>query len=286
MGKVWLGVALGVLVLGFAGCGGDDGGTERQVLSFELASTSGGAFEITGGGPVEAGLVRVEYRNGTEEQADAQLLRIDDGHTVEEALTVIGSEDGVTPGWLHAEGGAGQIAAGATGIGELVLEEGTYYLVDVGEPEGDDVPSHAESGATATIEVSGGDDDADLPDVDASIEMADYNFVTDGLKAGANRFLLSNTGEEIHHTLIVPIEEGANFGDVREFLTTEGQPSGPPPVDFSKLTGTSALDGGREQIAELELAAGRYAFLCFVTDRAGGPPHVVKGMLREVTIEE
>jgi hypothetical protein len=256
------------------------------VLSFELTSTSGGAFEITGGGPVEAGLVRVEYRNGSEEQADAQLLRMDDGHTVEEALTVIGAEDGVTPGWLHAEGGAGQIAAGATGIAELVLEEGTYYLVDVGEPEGDDVPSHAESGATATIEVSGGDDDAELPDVDASIEMADYNFVTDGLKAGANRFLLSNTGKEIHHTLIVPIEEGANFGDVREFLTTEGQPSGPPPVDFSQLTGTSALDGGREQIAELELAAGRYAFLCFITDRAGGPPHVAKGMLREVTIEE
>jgi hypothetical protein len=286
MGKVWLGAVLGMLVLGMAACGGDDGGTEPQVLSFELTSTSGGSFQVTGGGPVEAGLVRVEYRNGTEEQADAQLIRMDDGHTLEEALTVIGSEGGVTPGWLHAEGGAGQIAAGATGIAELVLDEGTYYLVDVGEPEGDDVPSHAESGATATIEVSGGDDDAELPDVDASIEMADYNFVTDGLKAGANRFLLSNTGKEIHHTLIVPIEEGANFGDVREFLTTEGEPSGPPPVDFSQLTGTSALDGGREQIAELELAAGRYAFLCFITDRAGGPPHVVKGMLREVTIEE
>ena len=286
MAKAWLAAALGLLVLGLAACGGGDGGDEAQVLSLELASTDGGRFEITGGAPVKAGLVRLEYRNGTEEQADAQLLRFDGDHTIEEALAVIGSEDGSTPAWLHAEGGAGQIAAGAIGVAELVLEEGTYYLVDVGEPEGDDVPSHAESGATTTLEVTSGDDDADLPEVDASIEMADFNFVTDGLKAGANRVLLRNTGDEIHHTLVVPIQEGATMGDVREFLTSEGQPSGPPPVDFSKLAGTSALDGGREQIAELELGAGRYAFLCFISDREGGPPHVVKGMLREVTIEE
>ena len=46
------------------------------------------------------------------------------------------------------------------------------------------------------------------------------------------------------------------------------------------------LDAGRAQIDELELEAGRYAFVCFLTDRAGGPPHVAKGMLSEVTIEE
>lgn len=286
MGKVWLGAVLGMLVLGMAACGGDDGGTEPQLLSFELTSTSGGAFEITGGGPVEAGLVRVEYKNATENPADAQLIRVDGDQTVADALEAIGSESGVTLDWLHAEGGVGQIAVGVTGVAELVLEEGTYYLVDVGEPEGDDVMSNAENGATTTIEVSGGDDGAELPDVDASIEMTEYNFVTDGLRAGANRFLLTNTGAEIHHTLMIPILGDATFREVREFLTSEGQSGGPPPLDFTKLTGTSALDGGREQIQELELNAGRWVFVCFITDRAGGPPHVAKGMLREVTIEE
>ena len=46
------------------------------------------------------------------------------------------------------------------------------------------------------------------------------------------------------------------------------------------------LDGGREQIDELELVAGRYALVCFLTDRAGGPPHVAQGMVSELTIEE
>ncbi len=278
-------VVVGAL-LGVTACGGDDGSSEPAVVALESAPAGEGRFELTAPEAVEAGLVRLEFRNGTEEGAEAQLLRLDDGHTVEEALEAIAAEDGKIPDWLHAEGGVGQIEAGTTGAVELVLEEDTYHVIDTGEPDGDDVQSHAEQGAVATLEVSGGDDDAELSEVDASIEMADYNFVTEGLTAGTNRLLLSNTGDELHHTLILPVTEGAEFSQVREFMTSDGEGSGPPPVDFTKLKGTTVLDPGRSQIEELELAAGRYAFVCFITDRAGGPPHVEKGMLREVTIEE
>ena len=282
MAKAAVALVLTVVAVGISACGGSD--SEPQSLVLELTSASDGTFAISKPDPVKAGLVRLEYQNSTEDQADAQLLRIDDGHSLADALEVLNGD--TTPDWLHAAGGAGQIFPGATGVAEIVLEEGTYYLVDVGEPEGDQVPSHAESGATAAIEVAEGDDDAELPEVDASIEMAEYNFLPEGLKAGANRLLLSNTGKEIHHTLMVPIDGEATIEDVHDFIASEGNPSGPPPIEFSKVTGTSALDGGQEQITELTLEAGRYAFLCFVTDRAGGPPHVLKGMLREVTIEE
>ena len=273
-------------VLGVAACGGDDTSSEPAVVAVEAAPAGDGRFELTVPESVEAGLTRLEFRNGTEDGAEAQLLRLDDGHTIEEALEVVSAEDGKIADWLHAEGGVGQIEPGTTAAVELVLEEGTYHVIDTGEPDGDDVQSHAEQGAVATLEVSGGNDAAELPDVDASIEMADYNFVTEGLTAGTNRLLLSNTGNELHHTLILPVREGAEFSQVREFMTSEGEGGGPPPVDFTKLKGTTVLDPGRSQIEELELAAGRYAFVCFITDRAGGPPHVAKGMLREVTIEE
>jgi hypothetical protein len=280
--KALLAVALGAVVLGTAACGGDDGG-EAQAMTAEVTSTGDGRFELTAPESLEAGLVRLEFTNSTEDQADAQLVRVDGDHSLDEVLAVFESE--TTPDWINATGGAGQIAPGATGVAELVLEEGTYYLADLGSPPGDNPPSHAENGATAMFTVSG-DDGGELSEVDASIEMADYNFVPEGLKAGKNTLLLTNTGKEIHHTLAVPINEGATMADVREFVTSDGPPSGPPPLDFEKLTGTSALDAGREQIAELELEAGRYAFLCFISDRAGGPPHVAKGMVREVTIEE
>ena len=272
-------------MLGVAACGGDDDGGEPVAVAIESAPAGDGRFELTVPESVEAGLVRLEFQNGTEEDAEAQLLRLDDGHTVEEALAAIASEDGKIPDWLHAEGGVGRSSRASTGAVELVLEEGTYHVIDTGAPEGDDVKSHAESGATATIEVSGGDDGAELPEVDASIEMADYEFVTDGLEAGTNRFLLENTGEELHHTLIVPIKGDATFAEVQEYMTSEEGDDGPPPVDFEQLQGTTVLDAGREQIDELELEAGRYALVCFLTDRAGGPPHVAKGMVSELTIE-
>ena len=283
MSKWIVAAVLGVFMLGVAACGGDDEVVPATV-SVEVAP-AGDGFELTAPASVEAGLVRLEFHNGTEEGADAQLLRLADGHTIDEALAAIASEDGKIPDWLTAEGGVGTIEPAATGVVELVLEEGTYHVVDTGEPEGDDVQSHAESGATATLEVTSGDDDAELPEVDASIEMADFEFVTDGLKAGTNRFLLSNTGEELHHTLIVPINEGAAFDAVKEYMTSEEGDDGPPPVDFAKLQASAVLDAGREQIDELELTAGRYALVCFLTNRAGGPPHAALGMVSELTVE-
>ena len=45
------------------------------------------------------------------------------------------------------------------------------------------------------------------------------------------------------------------------------------------------LDGGREQVVDLELRKGAYALVCFVPDRKGGPPHAFKGMVSETVVE-
>jgi hypothetical protein len=59
----------------------------------------------------------------------------------------------------------------------------------------------------------------------------------------------------------------------------------PPPLDFKNVAYTARIDGGTKQITELDLAKkGKYALLCFVSDRKGGPPHVAKGMITEVTV--
>ena len=50
---------------------------------------------------------------------------------------------------------------------------------------------------------------------------------------------------------------------------------------------STVLDGGKSQIVTANLEAGRYAFLCFISDKqTGGPPHVVKGMVSEVEVTE
>jgi hypothetical protein len=45
------------------------------------------------------------------------------------------------------------------------------------------------------------------------------------------------------------------------------------------------IDGGGSQTIDLELEPGRYAVLCFVPDREGGPPHAFKGMISEVEVK-
>jgi hypothetical protein len=275
-----------VLVAGslLAGCGGDDGG-EPVALAIEATSSGDETYSLGTPESIEAGLVRLEFTNSTQEDADVQLLRIEDGHTIEEALEIVSSEEGApTPDWLKAAGGVGTTKAGETRQIEIVLEEGTYHAVDTGSSEGEDEQNHAEKGGVASFEVSGGDGDAELPDADATIEMNEYSFVTEGLKAGTNRFVLRNAGDELHHTIAFALQEGATIAQVREFFTSDGSGGGPPPLDFESFQSTAVLDAGGEQIDEFELEAGRYAFVCFVSDRAGGPPHVAKGMLREVEV--
>jgi hypothetical protein len=50
------------------------------------------------------------------------------------------------------------------------------------------------------------------------------------------------------------------------------------------MVGTSAIDGGSSENAELQLKRGKYALLCSVADRDGGPPHIAQGTLGEAEV--
>ena len=145
--------------------------------------------------------------------------------------------------------------------------------------------SHGERGATAALEVTGEAAGGELPKADAKITAKDYSFTSSGLKAGRNTIEFDNVGKEIHHVIAFPYAAGTDFADVKKFFSQEGPPKGPPPVDFRGITGTAALEGGTKQITELELKRGKYAFICFISDRKGGPPHVAKGQIVEANVE-
>jgi len=112
-----------------------------------------------------------------------------------------------------------------------------------------------------------------------------YGFRLEGLKPGTNEVHFQNTGRELHHALFVPLRKGATLAQAEKLFSSDRPPSGPPPVDFSKIVGTKVIDAGIEQNITLELAAARYAVICFISDRKGGKPHVAKGMIEEITVE-
>ena len=47
---------------------------------------------------------------------------------------------------------------------------------------------------------------------------------------------------------------------------------------------TTVIDSGQKQVVTMNLKSGKYALVCFIQDRAGGPPHFNKGMISEATV--
>jgi hypothetical protein len=228
--------------------------------------------------------VRITLRNEDELPREAQLLRVTGGQGLEEVLEILDSDGGPIPDFLQDGGGVAPVEPGQTGTVTQALAPGRYFVIDSYQEDEEGARNNAELGATAELTVEGDAGETELPETDARITAVDYGFEAEGLRAGTNTVRFENTGEELHHALLFPINEGVEFSEVEEAFSSEEGPEGPPPVDFENSVGTATIDGGIEQNVELELEEGRYAAVCFIQDRAGGPPHVAKGMLSEVTV--
>jgi hypothetical protein len=270
------GLALaGLATLVAAGCGGSDSKDPGKVA---VQATDAG--KITVPTEVEGGAVELTLDNSAGKAPhSAQLVRFDSGHTLDEALAVVGAEGKPTPDWIYAEGGVGTTKPGEVGTATVVLPEGHYAAID---DESQGKPPATE------FEVKG-DNGADLPDTDASITAAttdgdpEYEWKVDGLKAGENTFTFDSQGEKaLHHILAIPIKGDATIEDVQAELDSNGPPKS---VDFEKAVGTSVIDGDEKEVTKFNLQAGRYAFVCFLTDRdEPDKPHFKEGLLKEVTI--
>ncbi|HWC25845.1 MAG TPA: hypothetical protein VG474_04610 [Solirubrobacteraceae bacterium] len=279
-----------------AGCGDDDeaGEAKRETTAapttFVVEATAEGRRKLLDfPASVKAGLVAVTLKNSDSRPRSLQILRVEGDHTIDDVLKIVESEEPAKiPSWMQDGGGMGRVAPGETATATQVLAPGTWVLWDdEGAEEG---PSNSELGAKGSFAVTGPAVDAELPAQPAAVTASDdgedeYGFDFKGLKAGTNRVRFENTGEELHHALFFPMRRGATIEDVLEAFQAEGEPEGPPPVDFAKGVGTAVIDGGTAQNISLDLPAGRYAVVCFISDRDGGEPHAAKGMLEELTIE-
>ncbi len=94
-----------------------------------------------------------------------------------------------------------------------------------------------------------------------------------------------NTGKELHHAIIFPINEGKTIADVTAAFASDEPPKRPAARRLRERSGHAGHRRGIAQNLELEFKAGKYAVVCFIQDREGGKPHVAQGMIDELTIE-
>ena len=241
----------------------------RPKLTITVDDTGPEQFRYRAPPTVRGGLVEISLHNRGDVPHKAQLWRIFGNHTVEEALRVRHPQ----PDWLRTAGGVSLTAPGTASRTLQSLPAGTYYVAGTG----------GEPGKVATFTVTGPAQAPRPPRAPARIEAIDFSFRASGLRAGRNSVDFDNTGHEPHHAFLAPMRTGADIADVKRFFNTRSS-TGPPPVDGEGTRETVVIEGGDRQVTQLDLTAGRYALICFVRNRRGGPPHIELGMINEVRV--
>ena len=137
----------------------------------------------------------------------------------------------------------------------------------------------AEQPAQKTAEKASGE--SALPEV--VIRTKDYSFdAPDTIVSGASNVRLINDGPDLHHIQLIRLEQGKTADDL-----TKAMQAGPGPLPAWAVDvggpNTPGRPGG-ENSAIMDLEPGNYVMLCFIPAPADGQPHVMKGMIKPLTV--
>jgi plastocyanin len=273
--------------LGLVACGDDSASSsEPAALTVTASEPSDGKYAFDVPEEVEGGTVQLTFKNSGAEPHEFAIVKVTDGTTPDQLLDTLFAEEGAPiPDFLiGAPGGAGGTAPGASAASTISLDEGTYVYFCTFTKD-DQSPPHFQNGMLGEFTVKDVASTAALPETNATINPSEYKFDATGLRAGENTITFANKGQEFHHLIAVPLADGATIEDVNAFLQSEdGGGGAPPPVDFEQEQDLAVTGPGEAQVVTMTFDAGSYVFLCFITDKAGGPPHAIKGMVTQVDI--
>ena len=324
-------LALTLLPGFMAACGDDDDAaeatttTEAEAEAQEIdVSAIDYAFQ---GAPaeLEAGVVTVNFTN--EGEVDHEFALIESGDTpMDEFLPEFQSlfiEEGAPfPAETEHVAVPIQTSPGDEASATFLVAEGTYVLLcalegdaedaaaaDEGDEggeegeDGEDAPTdpakiHFNRGMAQVLTVNPGSEGA-LPESDGTITAHDYTFDVD-VQAGDETINFINTGAEdqVHFAEILEFPEGTTSEQALASFaafTSEGPPPEglvEPSDDEFDFTGVFSLGLGNHRTPAKQFKSGyTYLLACFISDRAGGPPHALPedqgghGMVKVVTIE-
>jgi len=305
--------ALGVLAMLAAGCGSDDDDEATATTEADGGEGGGQAVEIAAidygfeGVPddLEAGVVSLTFENKGKVGHELAIVEVGDTSLeqfLEDFPPVL--EGGPFP--EYAENIAVPVENGPGDSTEVAftIAEGTYVMfctftddADAPAPAEGEEPvegePHYARGMAQVVEVGAGSD-AELPEADGTIMAKDYSFEPD-VEAGDTTINFVNDGpKEVHFAGVSVFPEGTDLAAAEEAFAAmlSADPSGPPPegaiepedVGFS---GIFSAGLGSQFTVEGGFESGRtYAVVCFIQDRAGGPPHAIgQKMYKIFTVE-
>lgn len=116
-----------------------------------------------------------------------------------------------------------------------------------------------------------------------TIVARDYAYeAPDTVAAGMVSLKLVNKGPELHHIQLFRLTGGKTFADLTAGLKAM-KPDSPLPPWVEVIPGPNTPVPGGESLITEDLTPGSYALLCVIPS-ADHIPHVMKGMIKELTV--
>lgn len=240
------------------------------------------SFDIPKG--IHAGLNAITTVNQGNEPHQAQLLRLNDGVTLNQFTTALQKGPDAALGLITVAGGVNAISPGKQQTAVVDLAAGQYVMTCfVSSPDGH---MHAEKGMLVpfTVEAApAGSAVPSAPKADANVTLQDFSFqIPTNLTAGDHTLKVTNNGPQSHEMTLVKLDDGKTMQDMMAFMM-QNNPSGQPP--FSEAGGMGALAPNTSAWLNIHLEKGTYVAMCFVPDSATGKAHAEMGMVQQFTVQ-
>ena len=117
-----------------------------------------------------------------------------------------------------------------------------------------------------------------------TITADEYVFLMpDTVPAGIATLELVNRGEELHHAMLIRLDEGRTLEELREELQAALRAGSEPRPWVVFAGGPNAVDPGVSASVTVALRPGRYALVCLIAS-PDGDLHAAKGMIRELVV--
>jgi len=220
-----------------------------------------------------AGIRRVTANNTGQAWHAVIFRRLNEGVTPEQFAAAF-AESPFDSLALTTQLGGPDLAPGASKPGYFQFQPGAHVLVDNATAP----PRFAPFTVVASTEA-----EATPPAAAVTVEMREHAFIMPTeIKAGAQWWQFTNTGENVHQAGIVKLAEGKTLDDAIAWNETG---EGPEPFEWVEFW--NVMSPGVTSWGELDLPAGAYWVLDFLPDPAReGQSNMALGMATEIVVTE
>lgn len=278
---IFISLTILLLALTLSACGIASASQAARIVQIPEVTIKAADFSFDAPAQIEAGLVKVTMVNDGQEPHHAQIVRLNDGVTLEQFQTTLQQDEMAAFPLVSFVGGPGLVDPGLQSQVTLKLNPGQYLLLCFITSH-DGLP-HLAKGMIQPFEVveAAGQANVAEPKADATVKLLDFSFAMPSeFKAGQQVWQIVNEGEQPHEIMLIKLAEGKTMADLEAFMQSM---AGAPP--FTSIGGFQGINPGQSGWLNLDLTPGDYVAVCYIPDPASGHAHMELGMTMPFTVK-